>query len=388
MAPSQISEVMQHLRRTVLPCEGAGLSDSQLLADYLNHQDEAAMATLVHRHGPMIWGVCRRVLRNLHDAEDAFQATFLVFVRKAASIVPRTMVANWLYGVAQHTALKARATAARRRHRERQLPVLPEPAAADPNRCGPLHGILDETLSRLPDKYRIVLVLCDLEEKTRKEVAEQLGCPEGTVAGRLARARVMLAKRLAREGLIVSPTSLVAVLTAEGAMASIPPSLVVTTTRAATLFAIGQGTAVNAIPGSVKTLTEGVLKTMVLTRIKTIASVVLVVLLGVAALGGFLAHQASGQPATKSERQPEKPAEPGKAEPQELLTVGKWYNFQISGKDTAYAKVVQKRSDGWIKVQITTQTVDNTGKRETRNQEFWLNLQQVSMIEEVAPPKP
>src|SRR5262245_36614166 len=108
MATSQMSGVIQHLRSTVLLRDGAGLTDGQLLEDYLGRRDEAALAALVHRHGPMVWGVCRRVLRNYHDAEDAFQATFLVFVRKAASIASRELLANWLYGVAHQTALKAR----------------------------------------------------------------------------------------------------------------------------------------------------------------------------------------------------------------------------------------------------------------------------------------
>src|SRR5262249_30316869 len=121
MPTCPMSEVLQYLRRTVLLRDGAGLTDGQLLQDYLSRHDEAALAALVRRHGPMVWGVCRRVLRSHHDAEDAFQATFLVLVRKAPSIVPREMVANWLYGVAHHTAVKARATAARRGVRERQV---------------------------------------------------------------------------------------------------------------------------------------------------------------------------------------------------------------------------------------------------------------------------
>src|SRR5947209_19175328 len=130
MATSQVSAIIHHLRRTVLPRGGADLTDGQLLEDYINRRDEAALAALVRRHGPMVWGVCHRVLRNYHDAEDAFQATFLVFVRKAASIASKELLANWLYGVAQQTALKARATAARRKGWERQVTEMPEPAVA------------------------------------------------------------------------------------------------------------------------------------------------------------------------------------------------------------------------------------------------------------------
>src|SRR5215472_17106697 len=127
MATSQMNEVIQHIRRTVLLRDGAGLTDGQALEDFISGRDQAALAALVRRHGPMVWGVCRRVLRNHHDAEDAFQATFVVLVRKAASIVPRERVANWLYGVAHQTALKARATAARRGTREKQVMAMPEP---------------------------------------------------------------------------------------------------------------------------------------------------------------------------------------------------------------------------------------------------------------------
>src|SRR5437588_7594183 len=108
MATNQMSGVIQHLRRAVLLRDGAGLTDGQLLEDFISRRDEAALAALVRRHGPMVWGVCRRLLRHEYDAEDAFQATFLVLVRKAKCVLPRHMVANWLYGVAHNTALKAR----------------------------------------------------------------------------------------------------------------------------------------------------------------------------------------------------------------------------------------------------------------------------------------
>src|SRR4051812_19257430 len=163
MATSETSEVLQHLRQAGLLREGAGRTDGQLLEDYLRRRDTAALAALVGRHGPMVWGVCRRVLRHQHDAEDAFQATFLVLVRKAVSVVPRELVANWLYGVAHQTALKARATAATRKGRERQVADMPEPAVTEQDPGRDLRPLLDEALSRLPDKYRAVVVLCDLE---------------------------------------------------------------------------------------------------------------------------------------------------------------------------------------------------------------------------------
>src|SRR5438552_5423681 len=167
MATSRISGVIEHLRRAVLLQDGAGLTDGQLLEHFISRRDEAALAALVRRHGPMVWGVCRRILRNYHDAEDAFQATFLVLVRKAAFVLPREMVANWLYGVARQTALKARAAIARRAGWERQAATMPEPAGREQDLWRDLQPLLDEELSHLPDKYRAVLVLCDLEGKTR-----------------------------------------------------------------------------------------------------------------------------------------------------------------------------------------------------------------------------
>jgi RNA polymerase sigma factor (sigma-70 family) len=297
MANNQMSEVLQHLRQAALLRDGAGLADGQLLEDYLRRREEAALAALVRRHGPMVWGVCRRVLRNYHDAEDAFQATFLVLVRKAASVVPREMVANWLHGVAHQTALKARATTAKRGARERQVTQMPEPAATDPELWDDLQPLLDQELSGLPDIYRVAIVLCNLEGKTRKEAARQLGVPEGTLAARLARGRVMLAKGLARHGLAVSGGTLAVVLAQNAALAGVPTSLVSATIKAASLFAAGPAAATGVVPAKVAGLAEGVLKTMLLTKVKIVAAV----LLAVAALGmgaGWRTHQALAEKRT------------------------------------------------------------------------------------------
>src|SRR5262249_27053858 len=154
---------------------------------------------------------------NHHDAEDAFQATFLVLVRKAVSIRQREMIANWLYGVAYQTSRKARAILAKRRTREKQETAMPEPQALEQDTWKDLRPLLDQELSRLPDKYRAAIVLCDLEGKTRQHGARQLGLPEGTLAGRLTRGRAMLARRLARRGLAASGAALAAVFAQEAA---------------------------------------------------------------------------------------------------------------------------------------------------------------------------
>lgn len=254
-----MNEVLQHIRQTVLD---DAPTDGQLLENYLERRDRSALEAIVRRHGRMVWGVCCRVLSNHHDTGDAFQATFLVLVRKAASIMPRAMVANWLHGVAHQTALKARATLAKRNGREKHVGTLPEPAAPRHETRRDLQQLLDEELTRLPDRYRAVIVLCDLEGKTRKEAARHLGCPEGTVAGRLARARVMLAKRLARYGFAVSG-GVIAMNTAS----ALPASVVAATLEAAA----GHESA------KVAALTEGVLRIMLLKKLKFVTSVLVTV---------------------------------------------------------------------------------------------------------------
>ena len=144
----------------------------------------------------MVWGVCRRFLHNHHDAEDAFQATFLVFLRKAESIFPRDLVGNWLYGVAYQTALNARGLAAKRKQQAAEVKDTADPIGHHLAEARDEQRLLDQELCRLPANYRAVIVLCELEGQTRKEAARQLKVPEGTVAGWLARARAMLAKRL------------------------------------------------------------------------------------------------------------------------------------------------------------------------------------------------
>jgi RNA polymerase sigma factor (sigma-70 family) len=293
MATNLTSKVIQHLRKAVLLQDGGGMTDGQLLGRFIEHRDEAAFAALVKRHGPMVWGVCRRLLPH-HDAEDAFQATFVVLVRKAACIMPKEMLANWLYGVAHQTALHSRRTTARRRTRERQVTPMPESAVAEQNLWHDLQPLLDQQLARLPDKYRVAIVLCDLEAKTRKEAARQLGCPEGTLAARLARGRIMLAKGLTRHGLAVSGGAVAAMLSQSAAAASLPPTVVSSTVQAGLLVAAGQAAAVGLISVKVAALTEGVLKAMLLTKLKNM--IVLVGALSALVLGlGFSAYHGFAQ---------------------------------------------------------------------------------------------
>jgi RNA polymerase sigma factor (sigma-70 family) len=279
-----MSDVIDYLRRAGLAEDEADRTDGQLLECFVNCRDAAAVAALVRRHGPMVWGVCRRVLRNHQDAEDAFQATFLVLVRRAAAISPREMVANWLYGVARQTALKARATGAKRQVREKQVNQGPEPEAqSEPDLWRDLQPLLDRELSRLPAKYRLAIVLCDLEGMSRKEAAGQLGIPEGTLSSRLTTARATLARRLARHGLALSGGALAAVLSQNAAAGGLPPSVATSAIKAATLVAAGQAAAGGVISAKVAALTDGVLKSMLLKKLATLTGVLLLV--GVLGLG-------------------------------------------------------------------------------------------------------
>jgi RNA polymerase sigma factor (sigma-70 family) len=328
------------------------VSDGQLLETYISRRDEAAFAALLRRHGPMVWGVCRRVVGNHHDAEDAFQATFLVLIRKAASVLPREEVANWLYGVAYRTALKARTTASRKRARERPLKDVPEPEGGEQDLWRDLQTLLDQALRGLPVKYRVPIVLCDLEGRTHKEAAGQLGCPEGTLSARLKRARALLAKRLARHGLVLSGGALAGLLTRKAALASVPTSVMASMRKVANVLAAGQAPASGAISIEVAALTEGVLKAMVLKKIQ-VASAVLVVL--AVALGGACAtvlmspRRASGQTEEKKEAAPTKARGPkedsdeggGQSRAKEVPRLLRWkivFNTK-DGKD--YAKQLE-----------------------------------------------
>ncbi len=289
--------------------DGDATTDARLLECFLATHDETAFATLVQRHGPMVMGVCLRVLRHPQDADDAFQATFLVLIRKASSVSPPGMVGNWLYGVAYQTAIKARAMADRRRAKERQVVGTPEPAAVDTDDAlwRELRPIIDEELSRLPDKYRAPLILCDIEEKSYKEAAEQLGWPEGTVAGRLSRARAMLAARLNRRGVMLSAVALPLLLTHNTASASVPAALTTQTVQAATLVAAGQATT-GAVSANVAALTEGVVRAMLISKLKIASAVLLAACFAVAGVGFALSTApADGQEQKKPAQPPAQP---------------------------------------------------------------------------------
>jgi RNA polymerase sigma factor (sigma-70 family) len=208
----------------------AAFSDEELLERFLNRDSEtaeAAFQALVVRHGPMVLGVCRHILNQLQDAEDAFQATFLVLARKAGSIRDRRVLARWLYEVAYRIAIRARTNGVRRRTHERQGGEMSSTVSIDNHGWIELRPVLHEEVNRLPDKYRVPVILCYLEGKTNEEAAALLQWPVGTVKGRLSRARDLLRSRLARRGLALSAALLVTALSDGTVIAEVVPTRLV-----------------------------------------------------------------------------------------------------------------------------------------------------------------
>ena len=310
MAQGQLGSLLQHIRRLIGAAPSEQTPDALLLEQFRLHRDETAFTTLVQRHGPLVFGVCRRVLRDSHAAEDAFQATFLVLARRAGAIRKPEALSSWLHGVAARVAVRARNQDSQRRGRESQVMAMAsqngahdafEPAAGGP---GPLAEstqrelrlVLDEELARLPEKYRLPMVLCYLEGKSNEEAARQLCWTKGCVSGRLARARDLLRDRLARRGLALSAAALGGALTHQTVTAGVAPALVDVTVRGAVLFAAGNAAAgIASVPAV--SLARQTLQAMLFARVTTAAALVLAVVLvaggaGAAIYGGLNAASA------------------------------------------------------------------------------------------------
>jgi RNA polymerase sigma factor (sigma-70 family) len=270
MAGVSSREVLRHLN-TLFQCGAAGqLSDAELLERFVAGRDEAAeaaFAALVERHGVMVLGVCRRVLGNRDAAEDAFQATFLVLAKKASAIARREQLASWLHGVARRAALDARARASRQKAREKRLGAMLPVEPPDQTMTSELRAVLDEELARLPERHRTAILLCELEGLSRREAANRLGISEGTLSSRLSRAKSRLRDRLTRRGFALSSAALASVMAQDAHAVILPPILLDSTIRVATLVATGCSLA-EVVSTSVVTLTEGVLKAMLLAKLK------------------------------------------------------------------------------------------------------------------------
>jgi RNA polymerase sigma factor (sigma-70 family) len=330
MATAKLSDLVSRLERHLPAPAEADTPDADLLARFLAARDEQAFAIIVRRHGPTVFGVCRRVTGDHHLAEDAFQAVFVVLAAKAASVRPRSALAAWLYGVAYRTALRARTMSdRRRRHLARSQETGDRGQNSDsslsPDSCllaTELAAILDEEIARLPEHLRLAVVLCELEGHARKDAAARLGVPEGTLSSRLAAARKALAARLRKRGVALSAAGLSAAL-GQLASAGVPANLA----ERAVAAALTPG----ALPAPVAALSHGVLRVMFAQKLKTVSAALALtaVLFG----GWLLAAQlpAPTAPPAGTERlvSGERVAADGQAEALRELEAVKWHLAQV-----------------------------------------------------------
>jgi RNA polymerase sigma factor (sigma-70 family) len=291
MALKNHSGLMSQLGRG----ESESPGDADLVQRFVAHRDEEAFAAIVRRHGGMVWGICQRVTGHYHLAEDAFQAVFMVLAAKAGLIRPPSVLGGWLHGVAVRTALRARTMADRRRRRESSTPSLAEPASkpVDPVESAEMVAMLDEEIANLSESLRTVVVLCELQGRSRKQAAEQLGISEGTISSRLAAARKKLADRLSKRGMAFSMTAAIAA-SGRSASAIVPADLAARAIAAA----ISPG----GVSTQVSQLSNGVIRTMFIQKLKR---VLVLALMLPAVLGGVLIASEPGSkdsPAAESQR--------------------------------------------------------------------------------------
>src|SRR5262249_41413448 len=306
MVNASMENVFRHIRAIASERLAADADDRQLLERFAVRHEPAAFNALLGRHGPMVLGVCRRLLHHVQDAEDVFQATFLLLARKAHTIRKRASVSSWLHGVAYRLAQQLKVREARRQARERR--------AADMRRTTPrfeaawqeLQVVLDQELQRLPERDRLPLVLCYLEGQTQEQVARQLGWPLGTVRSRLARARERLRRRLASRGWTLAAGPFAGVLAANASAATLPAGLAHSTLEAAVRVAAGQAVA-STVSAHVVTLLDAAGKSLSAMKLKTAVAV----LAGLCVLGagaGTVTQRASTSQDPEARRSEERRA--------------------------------------------------------------------------------
>jgi RNA polymerase sigma factor (sigma-70 family) len=333
MESGQLAPVLRYLRRVGGAAEEDG--DRALLERFAHHRDAEAFAVLVRRHGPMVLGVCRRILHNGPDADDAFQAAFLLLVRKAASLRRPELLGPWLHGVARRVALKARALGLRRGERLEPLPELPGPPALDTLVWRDLRPVLDDAVRSLPAKYRTPFILCYLQGLTQAEAARQLGCPPSTVATRLSRAREHLRRRLLRRGVTISAAVLATGLA--GSQAAVPYPL---------LAGAGAVSWSVAIPPQVTALMEGVCRAMLMEKLRF----VVMALVAAAAAGCIFLGYRSGAAEPPAASPPA--AVPRLADPEEA-TVARTRNFEVTAPTGRVARLIAEAAERHRKEQAT-----------------------------------
>jgi RNA polymerase sigma factor (sigma-70 family) len=320
MASPLLGGVLRYIRTLAGGAGGGDQGDEELLGQFVVRRDEGAFASLLERHGPLVLGVCRQVLGDAHEAEDAFQATFLILARKAGSIRRQEALAAWLHRVALNVSRTARARTARRRVNERQAVLMAQASPAEEANAS-WQPVLHEEVDRLPEKYRVPVVLCYFEGKTHDEAARRLSWPVGTVKGRLARARDLLRARLARRGLALSSAA-TALLLGQSVQAAVPPALANATLQAALLFAVGQ-TAAGAPSAAALVLAQRALQTTVLKKLVLALFAALAVGVG----GGLLAQRTQTEAPPTDRRATEAGTPPGPVGqaavvPQRIVFVG------------------------------------------------------------------
>jgi RNA polymerase sigma factor (sigma-70 family) len=333
MAGRPTGAVLKHLRSLFARGSIGGLSDGQLLEQFAGHRDEDAFAALVERHGPMVVRLCRQVIGDEHEAQDAAQATFLVLARRANSIQRHDSVASWLYRVARRVALRARALAARRRETEWCGALMAAQFACD-REPSATQAELYEELDRLAERYRAPLVLCYLEGLTHEQAAQRLRCPVRTVETRLMRGRARLRERLIRRGVV--PSAVLAGA-AGSAPAAMPGAWVGATVRAAMAFTGSPAADVGMVSAQAVALAEGVLHIMFIKKLGLIATSLLF-LGGLAAGGGVWARQAAAP--TSPDRDPPAAPVPAISKPSDPPEVG------LPQTDPLVLQAKTDRSDG------------------------------------------
>ncbi len=291
MPTASYSTLLSRLSPSGQQGEATLRTDRQLMERFLQQRDQAAFAAIVTRHGPMVLGVCRRIIGTMHDAEDAFQATFLLLAQKAARIIPGDAVGPWLHGVACRVALKSRTMLRRRQRHERLAAQARSEGQSESLPNTDLRSILDQELQRLPRPYRLLVILCDLQGGTFRQIARQLQLPVGTLSGRLKRGRELLAERLARRGIALSASAVVLMMT-EQAMSQVPVLWVAATARAAAAWIAAESLVPGLVCHNVVTLVKGTATAMMWNHLKLASYVGL---LALALSVGWLASASTAQ---------------------------------------------------------------------------------------------